>query len=111
MGKEKICPLVSNKLGEIRNICRMAFMRKVYLVGSAVDENFTPESDIDFLYYFDEENKNFNDLKVCDYILYFVENIKKIFKNRSIDVIPGDYIKNNVLKENLTNARVLIYEK
>ncbi len=111
MGKENICSVVLDKMEEIRDICRKAFMRKVYLVGSAANGNFTPKSDIDFLYYFDEENKDFDDLKAYEYILYFVDSMKKIYKNRSIDVIPGDYIINDVLKENLKKTRVLIYEK
>ncbi len=106
----KICSLVAKNINEIVEICRNAHMKEVYLVGSAVTDDFDDESDLDFLYYFDTKSSSFNVLDSFDYYLSFIENIRKVC-NRSADMISGEDIKNEVLEKNLRENKVKIYEK
>ena len=105
---KKVCALVAQNINKIKDICQNAHMREVYLVGSAVTEGFDGESDLDFLYYFDTKDREFNVLDSFDYYLSFVDNVEKVC-NRSVDMISGKDIKKEVLwKELIQNLKIIM---
>jgi len=81
-------------------------LKKLYAFGSAVTDNFTDESDIDFLISFDEK------LSVEEYTdNYFALHYKlrELF-NREIDIVTERSLSNPYFIESVNETKMLIYE-
>ncbi|MDO6739434.1 nucleotidyltransferase family protein [Wenyingzhuangia sp. 2_MG-2023] len=98
--------LLSNKINELRNICSLLKVKKLYAFGSVVSNQFKPESDIDFLITFDE------DISVEQYTENYFSlhyKLKEIF-NRKIDLVTEKSLKNPYFIESINESKELIYE-
>ena len=87
-------------------MCQLYKLKKLYAFGSAVTDNFTDESDIDFLISFDEK------LSVEEYTdNYFALHYKlrELF-NREIDIVTERSLSNPYFTESVNETKMLIYE-
>jgi predicted nucleotidyltransferase len=85
-------------------LCETHKVDKLYLFGSATNETFNNESDIDLLVKF----KSF-DLK--DYFINYLdlkEQLKKLF-NREVDLVEEQTLKNPFLIKSINKNKSLIY--
>jgi len=89
---------------QIRILCRKHNVEKLYLFGSATNDNFSRESDIDFLVKF----KNFDVAKYFENYMAFKESLKNLY-NREIDLVEEQTLKNPVLIKSINKNKELIY--
>lgn len=91
-------------LNKLNALCKQHSVDQLYLFGSVLNENFTSESDVDFLvkflpvdlfHYFE----NYLSLK---------ENLEKL-TGRNIDLVEEQTLKNNVLINSINRNKELIY--
>lgn len=98
--------LLSNKLNELKNICSLLKVKKLYAFGSVVSNQFKPESDIDFLISFDE---NISAEQYTENYFSLHYKLKELF-NRKIDLITEKSLKNPYFIESVNKSKELIYE-
>lgn len=106
-------PILKNNIDTIRKLCEEHYIKELYAFGSAVDGNFTNESDIDLLYEMDYSGFDFNDIKNIPYdpfLVYFdlKEKLEKLF-NKKVDLIPNEDFKNKYFLNELKKTKTLIY--
>ena len=96
--------LIDKNIKALKTLCKKHKVEKLYLFGSATDDSFSKNSDIDLLVTF-----NHPDLKLYfkNYIT-FKENLKKLF-NREIDLVEEQSLKNPVLINSINKSKELIY--
>ena len=96
---------IERSKSDIQKLCKSLGVKKLDLFGSALGDDFRPESDVDVLVQFDrsigELFKRYFDLK---------EGLEEIF-GRQVDVIVEDAIKNSYFKMEVENSKRNIYEE
>jgi hypothetical protein len=76
----------------------------MYLFGSALNENFTEKSDIDFLV-------RFKPIELAEYFENYM-NFKESLKNllgREIDLLEEQTLKNPILIKSINQSKELVY--
>ncbi len=96
--------LVADKIEKIKKLCASHNVETMYLFGSAVNDNFTDKSDIDFLVKF----KPIELSVYFDNYINFKTSLKKLF-NREIDLVEEQTLKNPVLIRSINRNKELIY--
>jgi uncharacterized protein len=100
--------VIKNKLSEIIKTCEQMQVRSLYLFGSGVREDFSKESDFDFLFTF-KSDKDGNLLPpYYDYFDLMIE-LEKI-TGRKVDLVAEDRISNKYFQDRVNNEKVKIYE-
>jgi len=95
---------IDKNIQKVKTLCRKHKVEKLYLFGSATNENFTAKSDIDFLVSFDKNNLN----QYFENYISFKEKLGKLFK-RDIDLIEEQTLKNPILINSINKNKELIY--
>lgn len=95
---------LDKNIQKVKTLCRKHNVEKLYLFGSATNENFTAKSDIDFLVSFDKNNLN----QYFENYISFKEKLGKLFK-RDIDLIEEQTLKNPILINSINKNKELIY--
>ncbi len=94
----------SKTIDLIRLVCETYKVNKLYIFGSVLTENFTEDSDIDFLV-------KFGDVELYHYFdnfMGFKEELEKIL-NRPVDLVEEQTVKNPFLKTSIDRNKKLIY--
>jgi len=81
--------------------CRRHRIRKLSLFGSALRNDFRPDSDIDVLYEF--ESGHTVGLGLID----MEEELSELFGGRKVDLVPEKYLNRYMRREVLDSAEVL----
>jgi len=87
---------------QVFELCKTMGVRKLYIFGSAVRDDFKDTSDIDFLLSFKEGSNQF---KRYFKLKYGLENIF----NRECDIVMEDGIKNPLLAKYINQERKIYY--
>ncbi|MCX2680851.1 nucleotidyltransferase domain-containing protein [Galbibacter sp. EGI 63066] len=95
---------INQYINEIRALCKTHNVEKLYLFGSATNDDFSPESDIDFLVKF----KKIDLAKYFENYMVLKESLKNIF-NREIDLVEEQTLKNPILIKSINKSKELIY--
>jgi len=96
--------IVDRNIEDLKRLCTMYNVEKMYLFGSALNSNFNKESDIDFLVKF-----KFIELsKYFDNYMDFKENLEKLF-GREVDLVEEQTLKNPILINSINKSKELIY--
>lgn len=99
--------IISTKKKELEAICIRLGIVRLYVFGSVTSENdFTEDSDLDFLISFDD--KMSPEEYAANYFLLH-EQLNRLFQ-RKIDVITDRSLSNPYFIQSLDNQKVLIYE-
>jgi predicted nucleotidyltransferase len=98
--------LISKNLESIKNLCAAYNVDTLYLFGSALGNNFTPNSDIDLLVKF----KPIDLARYFDNYIAFKEKLKALF-GRDVDLLEEQTLKNPVLIKSINKNKELIYGK
>jgi predicted nucleotidyltransferase len=96
--------IIEKNTNKIKALCKSHNVEKLYLFGSATNENFTEESDIDLLVSF----KKFDLAKYFENYMTLKEKLKNIFK-REIDLVEEQTLKNPILINSINKNKKLIY--
>ncbi|WP_373060423.1 nucleotidyltransferase family protein [Zunongwangia sp. H14] len=91
-------------INRIKKLCKKYKVRTFSAFGSVTREDFSSDSDIDFVVDF-EENDPFI---YTDLYFQLKEKLEKLLK-RQIDLIEERGIKNQYFKKELDNTKILIY--
>ena len=103
--RRKIIPLVASRKQQIRNLCRRHHVKRLDVIGSAVNGDFHPdESDIDFLVQFDDSPEG----QPFENRFQLTEELKALF-GRSVDLIDDSAIQNPYFREEVDQTREPIY--
>ncbi|MBW2963040.1 nucleotidyltransferase family protein [Mesonia aestuariivivens] len=96
--------MIDRNIKRVKTLCKKHKVEKLYLFGSATNETFSENSDIDFLVKF-----NISDLSLYfDNYISFKEKLGKIFK-RDIDLVEEQTLKNPILINSINKNKELIY--
>jgi len=88
-----------NKLAEF---CRKHHIRKLWLFGSVLRDDFRSDSDVDVLYEFEEGYK-------IGWKIFRIEEELSELIGRKVDLIPEKYLKPRVRKHSMFKSEV-VYE-
>lgn len=91
---------------EIERVCRALPVKRLGLFGSALTNNFPPESDVDVLVVFDSDEH----IDFFDKYFELKEQLASIF-NRDIDLIVDKPFKNPIFRKSVEKTRIVIYER
>ena len=103
--------IVTQNLAAIAEACRQHHVRTLHVFGSAVRNDFSPESDVDFVADFDLAK----DGNSAASVFSFYDN-KEAFRNRlattlgrDVDVVELPLIRNRYLRYFINQEKVLLY--
>ena len=103
--------LIQNKLKTIHSLCEKHRIAKLWLFGSAVEEGeFTSESDLDFLFTYDDQGKYDPTFPYVDAFLALKKDLEELL-NRKVDLIGYQKFRNPYFRKSVEESKVLIYEK
>jgi len=100
--------VVSENIAKIAALCTKMQVESLYLFGSAARENdFTANSDLDFVYRFKKNEEGFP-VGGYDYfdLMFQLEEIT----GKKIDLVAEEKIRNRFFLERITKEKVKIYE-
>ena len=96
--------VVDKHLEDIRLLCKIYKVERMYLFGSATNSNFSRNSEIDLLV-------KFKQMDLADYFdnyVGFKNRLEKIF-GRNIDLVEEQSLRNPILINAINNSKELIY--
>lgn len=96
--------LTANHIEKLQKLCITYNVERMYLFGSALRNDFKPESDIDFLVKF----KSINLASYFENYINFKEQLKKIL-GRDVDLVEEQALKNPILINSINKNKELIY--
>lgn len=104
--KQYICSMLvlDKNINELKPLCNTYNVKKLYLFGSATNNDFTSKSDIDFLVSF----KKIDLASYFDNYMMFKNKLKSLFK-RDIDLVEEQTLKNPILIKSINKNKELIY--
>ncbi|MGY6560865.1 MAG: nucleotidyltransferase family protein [Luteibaculaceae bacterium] len=89
---------------QIKQLCNEFRVKNLSVIGSVLTANFSPDSDIDFVVDFDENDP----IQYTDLYFQLKEKLEQILK-RQIDLIEERGIKNSFFKKEIDESKVVIY--
>ncbi len=96
--------IVDNNIEDLKKLCTMYNVEKMYLFGSALNSNFNENSDVDFLVKF----KNIDLSNYFDNYIDFKEKLENLF-GREVDLVEEQTLRNPVLIRSINKSKELIY--
>lgn len=96
--------IIKNHINSLNRLCQQHKVDKMYLFGSALNENFTDKSDIDFLV-------RFKPIELAEYFENYM-NFKESLKNllgREVDLLEEQTLKNPILIKSINQSKKLVY--
>ncbi len=97
--------LIERHIVELQSICEKLQVRQLYAFGSATSDQFTDESDLDFLLSF------IDGISTDDYTDNYFELHKRLEElfNREIDLLTERSLSNPIFVEQVNNSKQLVY--
>lgn len=99
-----VMKISEKNLERIKQLCKEYRVKSFSVFGSVVSDNFSNESDIDFLVDFDEKDP----LKYTDLYFQLKDKLEQVLK-RQIDLIEDRGIKNSFFRKEIDASKVVIY--
>ena len=96
--------IVDKNIEDLKMLCTMYNVEKMYLFGSALNSNFNKKSDIDLLVKF----KSFDLSKYFDNYMDLKERLEKLF-GRQVDLVEEQTLRNPILINSINKSKELIY--
>ena len=97
---------INGRLDDFGNLCSSHKVKTLYAFGSSVTDQFDPaSSDIDLLVDIDSSDP----LERGETLITLWDKFESFFKRR-IDLLTNSSIKNPILRKNIDNTKVLIYD-
>jgi uncharacterized protein len=96
--------IIDKNSEDLKLLCTLYNVEKMYLFGSALNSNFNTKSDIDLLVKF----KSIELSKYFDNYMDFKERLEKLF-GREVDLVEEQTLKNPILINSINKSKELIY--
>lgn len=96
--------IVDRNMEDLKKLCAMHNVEKMYLFGSALNSNFSKKSDLDLLVKF----KSIELSKYFDNYMDFKNNLEKLF-GREVDLVEEQTLRNPILINSINKSKELIY--
>jgi predicted nucleotidyltransferase len=96
--------IVEQNLSGVSELCKLHNVRNMHLFGSVLTEQFSPDSDVDFLV-------NFKPIDLFHYFDNYMELKEKLeyLLKRPVDLLEEQTIQNPVLRRSIDRNKKLIY--
>lgn len=98
--------ILKNKMQELRSLCLALGVRKLYVFGSAVSDDFRDDSDIDFLISLSDD---LTTEQYTDNYFTLQYKLRELF-HREIDIVTERALSNPYFIESIDETKELIYE-
>jgi uncharacterized protein len=99
-------PIIEKRKNEIIQICQTLKVKRLYLFGSVMNENFKDDSDIDFLISF-KDNLSIQEYTNNFFALHY--KLRELL-NRDIDIVTERTLSNPYFIASIDESKELIYE-
>ena len=96
--------LIQKHINILVKFCGKYYVTELYVFGSVLTNQFSKNSDIDFLVKFE----GVEPAEYFDNYMNFKEELENLF-SRDIDLLEVQTIKNPILKKSINNNKVLLY--
>jgi hypothetical protein len=96
--------IIDRNMDDLKRLCTLYNVEKMYLFGSILNSNFNKDSDIDFLVKF----KSIEISTYFDNYMDFKENLEKLF-GREVDLVEEQTLRNPILINSINKSKELIY--
>ena len=96
--------IVDRNIEDLKRLCTLYNVEKMYLFGSALNSNFNKGSDIDLLVKF----KSIELSMYFDNYMDFKERLEKLF-GREVDLVEEQTLRNPILINSINKSKELIY--
>ena len=96
--------IVEKNLSNVSELCKLHNVKDMYLFGSVLTEQFSSDSDVDFLV-------NFKPIDLFQYFDNYMELKEKLehLLKRPVDLLEEQTIQNPVLRRSIDRNKKLIY--
>lgn len=96
--------IIEQNIDNLNDLCKRYHVDKLYLFGSIAKNNYSENSDIDFLVKF----SGVDPLNYFDNYFDFKENLENLF-SMDVDLVEIQTIKNPILKRSIDRDKIIIY--
>ena len=96
--------LISSNIETIKKLCDLYHVKSLFAFGSVTRNELKPSSDIDFLVEIDNDDP----LSYSDDYFGLKFQLEQLFK-RPIDLLEEKALRNEYLKRNIDNSKILVY--
>lgn len=97
--------LIEDNIDELQRICRKNSVAELYLFGSALTNDFSDQSDLDFAYVLKED---LSPVEYGDAFFALMEDLESLF-DRNIDLVSYRVVKNPIFKQELDRTMKSLY--
>lgn len=97
--------LIDNNIESLKEICNKNHVAELYIFGSALSNDFSDQSDLDFAYVLKD---GLNPIEYGDAFFGLLEDLENLF-DRKIDLVSYRVVKNPIFKQELDNTKVALY--
>lgn len=96
--------IIESNLDNLKELCVIYNVEKMYLFGSSLNSSFNEKSDVDLLVKF----KQIELSKYFDNYIDFKEKLESLF-GREVDLLEEQTLKNPILIKSIDDSKELIY--
>ena len=89
---------------ELKQLCREFNVKELYLFGSAVSGNFSPDSDLDFIVNFDRTGY----AGAFNQFIDFKQQLEQIY-GRPVDLYHQKKFRNPIFQQEVDRSKELVY--
>lgn len=89
---------------ELHQLCQEFKVKELYLFGSAVSDNFSPDSDLDFIVNFDRTGY----AGAFDQFIDFKQELELMY-GRPVDLYHKKKFRNSIFQQEVDRSKELIY--
>jgi hypothetical protein len=98
--------LVKNNIQNLSQLCKEHHVEAMSLFGSATSQQFTSESDLDFLVKFSD---SIGLLDYSDNYFSLLDKLSTLF-SRKVDLVSEKSLKNPILIDEIKKSKITLYE-
>jgi predicted nucleotidyltransferase len=99
-----MAPKIQLRTEQLRKLCQKFDVKELYLFGSATTDDFSEESDLDFIVKFDRKDFEGAFRQFMD----FKQSLERIY-GRSVDLYHGGKFRNPLFQQEVDNTKQLLY--
>ncbi len=101
--------LIKRNIEKIQDLCKQHYIKSLYLIGSAAknEDNFSEDSDVDFLYQFNSETMP--EWDYADHYFSLLFELQNLLK-RKVDLVAEERIKNPYFIQSINQNKFKLYE-
>ena len=97
--------LIEHNREKLKEICKKNHVAELYILGSALTNDFSDQSDLDFAYILKED---LSPIEYGDAFFGLLEDLERLF-DRKIDLVSYRVVKNPIFKQELDKTKKSLY--